>query len=180
VFAAAGIVAGIWRRTVFPLLIFLYACYGFWSRAPLVKLFPAPERAQHIIRIDSDSVIVIDGARYEFDEAEFEAGENERGWTLVFEQYALPVRWLVPFVSNFFKLAEAAPKKNTAAARITAAEIESTAMFSILKTPFATELRKSCVKQTLRLPAPEIYPSEYKIDCAIKKQKFTAAPTKIF
>ena len=87
-FVVAGIAAGIWQRTVLPLLVLLYACYGLWFRAPLAKLFPSPERAQHIVRLDSDAVIVIDGARYEFDAAE----ERERGWMIVFEQYALPAR----------------------------------------------------------------------------------------
>lgn len=173
-FAAAGIASGIWRRTVFPLAVLLYACYGLWSRAPLAKLFPAPERAAHIVRIDSDSVILIDDARYEF-----EAGENERVWTLVFEQYKMPARWLVPFPANFFRLAGVSPQKDPAPARMTAAQIKSPMPFSILKTPFAEELRKSRIEQTLRLQAA-VHPAEYKIDCAIKNKKFTAAPTKIF
>ena len=179
-FVGAGIAAGIWRRRVLPLLVLLYACYGLWFRAPLAKLFPAPERAQHLVRMDSDTVIIIDGVRYEFDAAEFAKGENGRGWTIVFEQYALPARWLVPFPANFFRLAGAAQQKNPASLRLTTAGIEDALLFSALRTPFAKALLTNHTEQTLFLPVPEIYPAEYRIDCAIKKQKFTAMPTKIF
>jgi hypothetical protein len=175
VFAAAGIAAGIWFRAAFPLIIVLYACYGFWMRAPLAKLFPPLERSHHIIRIDSDSVVFIDGARHEFAAPESSAETTQRGWTLVFEQYSLPQRWLVPFRAKVIRLAGAASQNNPDSVLLTAAGIESPTLFS-----FSKELLKSRAEQTLSLPAPEIYPAEYKIGYAMKNQNFTITLTKIF
>jgi hypothetical protein len=168
-FFFAGIAAGTWYRIALPAIVLIYGCYAAATVVPLVKTFSGESRARYNIRIDSESVIVIDGKRIEIPESVVGGASDEDVFVLVFETYALPENRIVPFYSTMFLLAGVTPPNNPESVfRITDDFAEGDTFF--LTPWFEKKLLNTRAEKLFPIPAAQIYPMEYALECRAQKQ----------